>query len=917
MMKHVLAPIFHRDSVSALVVVCVGLMLAAAAGAGESFYERRPADILMGEATEVVVDVVSVAESKTVKAELSNGMVVLLKENHTAPIAIVQVTVKAGSIYEQEYLGAGISHLFEHLMHSGTTTTRSEEETKKILESLGNMTNAYTSFDKTSYYVKSTNADIDTAIELLADWMMNTKVTEKEFNREMQVVQREYERAYAKPSRVLFQLAGENMFRVHPVRYPILGYPGVRAKFTLEDISAYRARMYVPNNMVVAAVGDFKWADVLEKIRAAFGSFRRGASPAISLPTEPEQVDTRVMRKGMADLNITLIAMSYHTIPLTHPDLYSLDVLAAVLGQGESSRLVRDLKNERNLVQSISAWSYTPGYDAGRFTVFARVPDAENVTKATEAVKEHIARFKAEPVDEGELQRVKNKIAADHVYAGQTIESQAGSLISGYLSAGDPDFDARYVAGIQKVTAEEVRRIARKYFSDDKLCITIVEPKGKDTAAAAPTAATRAGAVRETKLKNGLTLLLKRNPNVPIVAFELYFLAGLRAETEATNGISAFTARVWSKETKNRSQVELAEELENMGAKLSTGSGNNTFFLRATCLAKDFDKMTEIVSDVVLNPAFGPEECEKVRKRILNAIKEREDSIYMQAQRLLQKTYYGEGSPYAMDTIGTTESIGQLTAEDLASFYRKYARGPNGVLAVYGDFDPAGAEKAISAALAVLPPKPAPKIKPTPAPNLEKDKQAEAYRERKDTAAVYFAFPGMKFGDVADRYPMQMLDVVLSGGGHPGGWLHEALRGAGLVYEVHAFNYLGLDARHFQIQAITNPAAVEQVKATIIEKIEKMRKGEITKDEFARAKKICITEELMSRQTNTAQAQTAAIDELYGLGYDFDSGFSDRINAVTIDDVTRVASKYLGHYVCAIITAKQDEPAEPSEPKGD
>jgi len=894
-----------------LALACAFAVLAQAAAA-ETFYEREPADIFMEEAREVTIDVVSVAESGTVKAELSNGMVVLLKENHTAPIAIVQVTVKAGSLYEQEYLGAGISHLLEHLTHGGTTTTRTEEETKEILQSLGNMTNAYTSFDSTSYFIKGTKGDIDTAIELLADWMINTQVTDTEFDREMKVVQREAERANTSPNRILFELARQSMFRVHPVRYPILGYDHVRAKLTLEDARRYRARMYVPNNMLFVAVGDFKWPELLEKIRSAFANFRRGASPSVSLPQEPEQVSMRMMKKGLADLNTNLLSMSYRTVRLTHPDLYPLDVFAAVLGQGESSRLQRTIKNELNLVQSISAWSYTPGYDAGRFTVFASIPEAKNVDEVRAAVDEHIKRFKTELVDDAELERVKNKVAADHVYGSQKIESQARSLISSYLSAGDPDFDTRYVAGIQKVTAKEVLKVANKYFSGDRLCVTMVEPEGEGPSERGAREAIEASAVRKTGLKNGLTLLLKRNPNVPIVAFELYFLAGLRAETQATNGISGFTAQAWSRGTKNRSPVELAAELENMGANLSTGSGNNTFFLRATCLSKDFDKMVDIVADVVLNPAFGPDECDKLRVRILNAIKERDDSVYAQAQHLLQETYYGEGSPYAMDMNGTAETVNKLSAKDLANFYREYSRGPNGVLAVYGDIDPAEAEKIMAKAFAKLSAKPAPEIKPAPAPKLEKDEQVVAYRERKDATAVYFAFPGTQFTNTEDRYPMKLLDVVLSGGGHPGGWLHEALRGAGLVYEVHAFNILGLDPRHFQIQAITNPAAVDEVKAIIIEKIEKMKKGEITEEEFRRAKKICITEELMSRQTNTAQAQTAAIDELYGLGYDFDSFFAERIEAVTIEDVVRVANKYLTHYVCVVVTQK---PAEPEEPK--
>jgi zinc protease len=790
-------------------------------------------------------------------------------------------------------------------MHGGTTTTRSEEEAKEILESLGNMTNAYTSFDHTAYYIKTTQDNIGTAVDLLADWMMNTKVTEKEFDREMQVVQREAERARANHTRTLFQMARENMFREHPVRYPILGHDYIRAKLRLQDVKRYRAKMYVPNNMVFVAVGDFKWAEMLEKVRSAFNGFHRGAAPSTALPDEPVQVHTRMAERHEPTLSADLLLLSYHTIPLTHPDLYALDVMAGVLGKGESSRLVRIIKNDRNLVQRINAWSYTPGYDAGRFSVFAVVPNGKDVQTVIADVQEQINRLKTEPVGDAELERVKNQVVADHVYSSQTIESQARSITRDYLSSGDPDFYKQYVAGIQKVTAGEVRRVANTYFSEDKLCVTKIQPeKDKGMLSAQRPEAAEASDVRKIRLKNGLTVLLKRNPNLPVVAFEMYYLAGLRAETRDTSGISNFTAQLWSKETENRTRNQLAEELDRLGAELSTGSGNNTFFLRGTCLAKDFRQMTDIVADVTLNPSFPKDECEKLRVQLLNAIKRRDDNVKSQAQHLLNRTFYPESSPYSMDTLGRPETVKQFSTTDLKGFYNKYARGTNGVLAIYGDIALDEAESVVRTKLEDLPGKPAPEIEPVAGIRLSENEKATAYRDGQKAAAVFMAFPGMEFGNVQDRYTMKVLDVILSGGGHPGGWLHNALRGEGLVYEVHAFNYLGLDPRHFQIQAVTNPAAVKRVTQIILEKVQKMKDGDITQKEFDQAKNICISEELMNNQTNSAQAQSAAIDELYGLNYDFHRKFADRVEAVTIDDVVRVANEYLDRHVTAVVTIK-------------
>ena len=931
----------------AAIAAFVAAICVAALAPAETFYERKPADIFLGEKAPVSVTVVTERASGTVQAGLSNGMVVLLKENHASPLAIARITVKTGSLYEQEYLGTGISHLFEHLMHGANTTTRSEAESNKILESIGNLTNASTTYDQTSYYIKVAKGDLGTAISLLADWMKNAKITDEEFNREMKVVQRESERSESNPNTILGRMMSETMFHVHPVRYPVIGFDHVRAKLRLDDIQSYRARMYAPNNMVFTVVGDFDWHDALEQVRAAVDGFTRGAVPAIALPAEPEQVSPRVASRAIPDLNTSLLAMSYRTVSLTHPDLYPLDVLAGVLGQGESSRLVRVVKNDRRLVQSIVAWSWTPGFDAGQFAITASVPDPANVPKVRDAVREQIDLLKRKLVNKGELERVKNSVAADHVYQNELIEAQAGSLAGGYVSAGDPDFDERYVAGIAAVTSEEIRRVANTYFPDDHLCDTLVEPESGDRrgepgvrpasssggrgepgvrpASAAPKAAqeTASGAgtgnkeqgtrnkdeaaepqapgpepqaqhdpVRKDVLPNGLRVLTRRNPSVPMVTFELYFLAGLRVETEQTNGISNFAALLWGKSTKHRSASRLADELEGMGASLSTGSANNTIFLRGTCLAKDFDRMLEIASDVVLHPAFDKDECEKLRTIILSRIKERDDSVHSQAQRLLQRTFYPAGNPFSMDVLGRAETGSSFTPGQLEQFYATCATGPNGVLAVWGDLEPAAAQARLAKAFARLSAKPAPKMEPLPAPVLTEDKTATAYRERKDAAAVFFAWPDATLANLDDRYPMVVMEVILGGGSYPGGWLHAALRGAGLVYEVHAFNVFGLDPRHFQIQAITNPAAVDQVKAVILEKVEKMKKGEATPDELALAKKIALTEHLTSQQTNSQQAQAAAIDELYGFGYDFSNRFPERIDAVTLDDVVRVANKY-------------------------
>jgi len=181
-------------------------------------------------------------------------------------------------------------------------------------------------------------------------------------------------------------------------------------------------------------------------------------------------------------------------------------------------------------------------------------------------------------------------------------------------------------------------------------------------------------------------------------------------------------------------------------------------------------------------------------------------------------------------------------------------------------------------------------------------KENELYTDKAPVppAVVYVGFPGMSIDNIEDRYPMEVLDAVISGIHYPGGWLHSELRGKGLVYVVHAYNWLGLEPGYFGAYAACEPAKVHDVKKVMLDIFERIKTEDVGDDEFERAKRICITEEQLSKQKNSDQASTAALNELYDLGYDFESKHTERIMAVTKADVKRVAKKYFTHYVMTV-----------------
>jgi zinc protease len=834
---------------------------------------------------------------------LENGLTVLIEENHANPVVSVQVFVRAGSIYEQEFLGSGLSHFFEHIIHGGTTTTRSEAESRRLLEAIGNNSNAYTTTDHTAYYINTTPEHWTTALELLADWMLHSTIAEEEFVREKGVVQRELEQGLDNPRRVLFQTVSETRFKVHPARYPVIGYKELVQQVSRDDLVTYYQRMYAPNNMILVVVGDVQTAQALEHIRTAFATGERRLVPTISLPEEPPQVGKRTAVKEMA-IAQAHISLSFRTVPLTHPDLYPLDVLSYILSNGNSSRLVKHIKDEQQLVYNISSSSFTPAYAPGSLAVWATL-EPDNLQAAEAAILHQLYRLKDELVLPEELTKAKKQKVAEHVFGQQTVQERAHTLGTDMLSTYDPNFSDTYVHNIRRVTAEDIREVARRYFHEDTLVVAVVRPKRQLEAAVNTTEAEPAEPVVKHVLGNGITLLLKRNPALPLVAIQAYFKAGVRVETPATNGLSQLMARLLVKGTTSRSADEIATTFDAMGGSIEADSGNNSFFVNAACLTADFPTALAVYADVVMHPSFPAAELEKMRRLMLATLERQDDNWQSEVGKLFRSTFFTT-SPYRMQPEGSAAALPHLRRQDVAAFYQRYAVPNNMVLAIFGDIDVAKTTAMVEQAFAGFQAQPL-SFPQVPAEPVHTQMQRQVKHTQKQVAAIYVGFPGTTLTNLEDRYALHILDAIMSGIGFPGGWLHTELRGQQLVYVVHAFNWFGLEPGYFGIIAATQPQKVDEVVSRILRNTEKAKAGDFSDAELERAKHLAVIAERLERQTNAQFASDAALSELYGLGYDFSIHDKERLEQVSRADVERVARTYLHHPTIVITTPNAEQ----------
>lgn len=836
---------------------------------------------------------------------LDNGLTVILKAHRTAPVACVQMYCKTGSIYEQEYLGAGMSHLFEHLLHGAATRNRSEEESRRILDDLGGNSNAYTSYDVTCYYIDTAREQAAKAVGLLGSWITAPTFPQEAFDREWGVVQRELERDLDDPDRQIDYLLMETMYPEHPARFPVIGHQSIVQSLKKEDIVGYYHRMYVPDNIVVTIVGDIDLDGMLGVVSKEFAGFKRQRVPAIVLPEQQPMVTPRSATKSMKVQSASL-RLAWPTIPLTHPDLYALDVLSFILTQGESARLQRTIR-DAGLTLSIGSFSHTPSWANGIFAISARLaPD--KIGPAKDAILKQVALVQQELLSADDLGKAKKQKAAEHVFQSQTAESIAAMIANDYIATGDIHFSQAYVDNIQKVTAEQVRDVARKYLLPERLATVTMLPLAGAATQPAMAAAGKTEPVREIKLDNGLRCLIRRDPTTPLVAIHAYSLGGVTFEDDKTNGLSRLASLLVSRGTKTRTAQDIAQFFDARGGSFDASTNKNSLMFQAEVLKADFADALQVVADVMLNPAFPNEELELYRPRQLDAIAQLGESWRTELFSYARHRFYKD-SPYRFDDLGSTDVVAKATREQVAGFYSRLVTAPNTVVAIFGDVDPALAESLVRRLFAGMGHVQASLPKVPPQPPAQPELYVLKKSAERKAAGIAVGFAGMTVTNKSDRAKMAVLDTVMSGYRYPTGWLENSLRGGNksLVYEVHAINQPDLLPGMFIIYAACQPDKVDEVYGIITKQLEKALAGDVTPVELERAKTIIVTTELMENQTNSSRAMQTGLNVLYGLGAEYDDECLRAVKAVTLDDLKQIAHKYLAVPRVAIVTPAPEQ----------
>jgi len=891
--------------------------------------------------------------SDRVVARLPNRMILVAQALRTAPVVSVQVWIKTGSLYEQEHVGAGLSHFLEHLISGGTTTSRPESASTATLGRIGAQTNAATSLDTVRYYINTASAHTTVAIDLLSDWMQNSVITQAEYERERDVIQSEFSMGQGEPNRIFWKLTQQARFAAqpdHPGAHPTIGYLDEFLTVTRDQIHAFYKRMYVPNNMVMVVAGDIEPAEAISEMAARWADVPAADLPELSFPASgPRAAAEPVTVEGAAAVSRQRERLLWPGVKLGAEHDFALDLLAAVLGGGESSRLVRELRDEQQRVTRINAFNYSAHWGAGFFGVDYELAAPAQSDAVRAAVAAQLDRLRVEPVTDAELARVKRRVLASAVMSGQTAAGRAGELAGDVIAAADPDYHARYAAAVQDLTASDLTAAAAALLNPDGASRVVLRPAGPGEEAVVPTRPP-AGASDEMaaasvprerialdnqrllsllklnlaeggnaappaeldapqirRLPNGLAVIVQRSTAVPAVALQFYTLGGLLADPPGQEGLSYATWTMLERGTQQRSANELAEAVEDLGAGLSTLSGNNTAYVQASALRDDWPAVLGLMAEVLTEPAFDADEWNRLRPRLLAGIDRATDTWSGELKAVFRRAYYGD-HPWSQLPRGRRDAVDSFTIAALRAHHAAALTASSSALAVVGDVDPeqvfAEAERLLGGLAAGEPVTswPAP---PTPSPGLRVSSSP------KPVAAVKLGYgPGITRDD-PDYPAVQVLSRVL--GDFPAGWLQQELRGrdGGLVYASGAGAQVGLVpgtfAMIFNAQAETVTEALRRTVATAA----RARHEIVSEADLARAKSKVLSSTFQQRQSNADLAAGMALDLLYGIDDPTGAAFLAAVEGITAEQLRDVARRRLTDPpVGVLITGNELDEAE-------
>ncbi len=873
---------------------------------------------------------------KVAEYKLDNGLRVIFHQDRSTPVVAVNVWYHVGS--KNEAAGkTGFAHLFEHMMFQGSRNYDTDYFTP--LQEAGGSINGTTNQDRTYYYETVPSNFLELALFLEADRMggLLEAMTQEKLDNQRDVVKNERrQRVDNQPYGTAFEKIGEIMFpKGHPYNWTTIGSLEDLQAASMDDVKSFFRQYYTPNNAVLVLSGDFDEKQAKRWIKQYFGRIARGDEiirPNPAMPKLDKEIRTTI-DDPLAPLPRRYLV--WHGVRQYSPDEAALDILGNILSSGRGSRLQSNLIYGKEMAQQVGASNGTNEI-AGLFQISATARPGKSLDDIEKEILSEVERIKKVPPTADELARARNTIESQTIYGLQTVLGKGGqiSTFAGYL--GTPNYFQADLDRYAKVTPADIQRVANAYLGSNRLVMTYnpkraegqrgnssanqptsVRSEKKDQAKIDAQAAKlpKAGpdpklslpAIEKTKLANGLEVWMVEQKELPIVSMNLVLRSGAANEPDDRTGVSGLATSLLDDGTKSRTAVDIANQLQSIGASVNAGGNYDSTNVSMQTLTKNLDKALEILSDVIVNPIFPTGELESLRARSLIGLRQQKANPNAIANVAYNKVLYGD-HPYGRDN--TEATLKAITRDDIVKYYSNTFRPNNGVLIAVGDINKADLKQKLERAFADWKPsegtsKPLPPAKPI-------DKTAIYLIDRPNSAQSVVSIGQVGIDRMnPDYFPVVVMNSIL--GGAITSRISMNLReDKGYTYGANSIWQYRRGVGPFRAGGDIQTAVTKEAVVEFMKELNGIRGAiPITAKELDYNKQSLIRRYPAGFETVGGMSNQLANLVIYGLPDSYFNDYIGKINSVTLADVEQAAKTYLDPSKMAIVIVGDRKVIEP------
>lgn len=845
---------------------------------------------------------------------LPNGLTVLVRPVHAAPVVAITTWVKAGYFHEPDEV-AGMAHLFEHMFFKGSKRFPGAETIGREVSSLGGVLNAGTIYDSTNYYFILPREAFERGVAIQADAVIQPLFDADELRREAEVVIEESNQKYDNPPAYATEKLYELAFNEHRIRRWRIGDHDVLRNIRREDLLDFFHTLYRPENMIVSVVGDVDGDHALEAVEREYAGLERGELKVERGPHEPPQ-DAFRFRELEGNISQSRIVLGWHTPGVGHEDNEALDVLAAVLGSGKSSRLYRRAVGPEK-AGGVGAYNYTVE-DVGIFVARAHFRRSQ-LHDVEKDVFQEAGRLRYEAPSAHEVNTAREYTLSGLLFAQEEVLGQAQVLAYREANGGYQELD-RYVERLRAVTPDDVMRVARTYLTPENASLlrylqpplsgdgaevesqlrVALEDPGPSLASMDDVGDLLQGDLRDgldegapritvAKLSNGVDLLIQEAHAVPTAWMGVYFHGGRVEETPQTAGITRLTVSAALRGTARRSAEQLDRAIESLGSGFGADFDEEYFGLTVASPVECMPAAAGLLREVMTEASFPEEGVEKAREVIQASIRAGHDSSTAYSFDLFRRAFFGADHPYGLPQRGKEQVVASLQHADLSGWYRRIFNPARMTIVVSGNVDPQAVQAFAEEQFGSLqPPENAPLLV-LPDISVPEGVVEQVEKRPRRQSAFLLAFPTVALGH-ADYYPLEVVQHILSG---MAGRLFVQLRGReALAYTVFAGDVARPRVGYFYGYLAGEHSKEQRARDGMLAEFDRLRREPVGEQEVERAKRYITGVTRIRLQTNSQRGEEVARSYLSGMGTDFVSCYLEGIAAVTAADVQRVARSY-------------------------